>query len=91
VRDLLIGQSAFDPADAVSPVRKTHAIAELVLRFHRGALASLAAGQGMGSIDVAGARRAIETIRGVAGTPDGRLDRARAEVTRAAGGGGEAA
>ncbi|HEX7024440.1 MAG TPA: V-type ATP synthase subunit A [Gemmatimonadales bacterium] len=86
VRELLIGQSAYDPNDARSPIGKTHAIAELILRFHRRGAEQLAAGGSMGAIDVARARRVITAIRDL---PDGgdATGRARAadEVTRAAG------
>jgi V/A-type H+-transporting ATPase subunit A len=87
VRELLIGQSAFDPADASSPVSKTHAIASLIHHFHVTGSETLAAGRPVTEIDPAQARRAIGEIRGVAdgGGVEAR-GRAREEVTRAAGG-----
>jgi len=86
VRDLLIGQSAYDPNDARSPLGKTHAIAELIIRFQRRGMEVVASGRGFGSIDVARARRAITGIRALAdGGDPARREAARDEVTRAAG------
>lgn len=88
VRELLIGQNAYDPSDASSPIGKTHAIAELILRFHRSAVEALEAGRSIGSIDVARARRAIAGIRALAdGGDTARRAAAQQEVARAAGGG----
>jgi V/A-type H+-transporting ATPase subunit A len=67
-RELLVAQSAYDPADATSPLTKTHALADLVVRFHRSAGGAIAAGRAFATIDVAGARRAIARIRS---KPDG--------------------
>ncbi|HEU5218889.1 MAG TPA: hypothetical protein VFU23_09530, partial [Gemmatimonadales bacterium] len=89
VRDLLIGQSAYDAGDACSPVGKTYAIASLILGFHRAGMDALAAGRSIGAIDLVRARRAITGIRG---RDDGGSaeDRAAAEqeVHRATGGTG---
>jgi V/A-type H+-transporting ATPase subunit A len=91
VRELLIGQSAFDPADACSPVSKTHAIASLIHHFHVTGSETLAAGRPVTAIDPARARRAISEIRSLAdGGDDAARSRAREEMTRAAGGGGRA-
>ena len=86
VRDLLIGQSAYDPNDARSPVDKTHAIAELILRFRRLGTEALAAGRDFGSLDLGRARRAIGGIRGLAdGGDPARRAAAAEELVRAAG------
>ena len=87
VRELLIGQSAYDPNDARSPIGKTHAIAELILRFQRVGTEALRSGRSFGSLEVPRARRAITGIRMLADGGDlpGRTA-AQAEVTRAAGG-----
>ncbi len=90
VRDLLIGQSAYDPNDARSPIDKTHALADLILRFQRGGTETLQAGRSFGSIEVSRARRAIAGIRALADGGDAtRRAAARDEVARAAGAQGE--
>ena len=87
VRELLIGQSAYDPDDACSPIGKTHAIAALILTFHRAGSEALQSGRTFGSLDLSGARRAIAGIRALAdgGDPPTRAGAEQA-VTRAAGG-----
>jgi len=67
VRDLLIGQSAYDPADASSPPRKTWALASLLHDAHEAAKASLTGGASYGSLDLAEVRRAIAAVRAVDG------------------------
>lgn len=91
VRELLIGQSAFDPADACSPIGKTYVLADLILHFQRSGMAALAAGRNFGAIDVARARRAIANLRALrdGGDPAQRLA-AREEVARAAASGAAA-
>ena len=87
VRELLIGQSAYDPADASSPLGKTHALAHLIHGFHRAGVEALAAGGSIGQVDVARGRRTIAALRAM---PDGGSDLERREalqeVVRAAGG-----
>ena len=65
-RELVIGQNAFDPNDAASPVAKTHALASLVTRLHARARAALDAGVPLVRIDLAPARRAIAALRDAA-------------------------
>jgi len=85
VRDLLIGQSAYDPADARSSVRKTAALAGLIHHFHATALATLAEGRGSSAVDAGAARRAIGGLRSLA-EPDGEaIAAARTAVARAGG------
>lgn len=88
VRDLLIGQSAYDPADARSGVRKTAALAEVIHDFHRAGLAAIAAGRGLGAVDAGAARRAIVSIRSVADPSPEQVATARAAAVRAGGGTG---
>ena len=85
-RELLIAQSAYDPADASSPIGKTHVLADLILLFHRTAFDALGAGRTIGSIDVARARHAVAALRARVdgGSSDDRAA-AREEVRRAAG------
>jgi V/A-type H+-transporting ATPase subunit A len=63
LRDLLIGQSAYDEADASSPLGKTHALAAMILGFHRAGCRAIEGGGTIGTVDVARARRAINSIR----------------------------
>ena len=67
LREFLIGQSAYDSADASSPVTKTWALADAILRFHREGGNTLAAGGTMATVDVAAARRALSALRATPG------------------------
>jgi V/A-type H+-transporting ATPase subunit A len=62
VQELVLGQSAYDPADALSPVGKTYRMVRLALELHRQGLRLLARG-----VRVGPARRALAALRGVAG------------------------
>jgi V/A-type H+-transporting ATPase subunit A len=87
VRDVLIGQSAYDPADASSPVVRTGGLARLIHHFHSRGLEALAGGRGLGNIDVPRVRRALETVRTAAeGEVEGAMERSLREVGKAAGG-----
>jgi len=70
LREFLIGQSAYDPADASSPVTKTWTLADTILRFHRESTDALTAGGTMAAIDVTGIRRTLSTLRA---SPEGVL------------------
>jgi V/A-type H+-transporting ATPase subunit A len=63
VRELVIGQNAFDPNDAASPVPKTHALASLVTRLRTLGDRALAAGEPLEGLDLEAARRAIVAVR----------------------------
>ena len=63
LREFLIGQSAYDPADASSPVTKTWRLADTILRFHREGTAALAGGGTMATVDVGGVRRTLAALR----------------------------
>ena len=63
LREFLIGQSAYDPADASSPVTKTWRLADTILRFHREGTAALAGGGTMATVDVGGVRRTLSALR----------------------------
>jgi V/A-type H+-transporting ATPase subunit A len=82
VRELVIGQSAFDPSDAASPVEKTHALASLVTGLRERAEQALAQGEPLASLDLAGARQAIAAVRDAA--PGDVAARARAARERIA-------
>jgi V/A-type H+-transporting ATPase subunit A len=70
LREFLIGQSAYDPADASSPVTKTWRLADTILRFHREGSAALAGGGTMATVDVSGVRRTLAALRA---SPEGTL------------------
>ena len=70
LREFLIGQSAYDPADASSPVTKTWRLADTILRFHREGTAALAGGGTMAAVDVGGVRRTLASLRA---SPEGVL------------------
>lgn len=63
VREFLIGQSAYDPVDASSPVSRTWALADAILRFHRAGVEALAAGGTLASVDSAAVRRTLAGLR----------------------------
>lgn len=64
VRELLIGQSAYDPQDAASPPAKSWLLASLVREAHRTGEAALAAGTPVGGLDLVAVRRALAAVRG---------------------------
>jgi V/A-type H+-transporting ATPase subunit A len=61
-RERVIGQNAFDPRDASSPVTKTHALASLVTRLHDAGRRALQSGVVFGRLDLSAARRAIRDV-----------------------------
>ncbi|HKK27879.1 MAG TPA: V-type ATP synthase subunit A [Gemmatimonadota bacterium] len=87
VRELLVGQSAVDPADAYSPLARTHALASLLVSLRREAGASLEAGTPLEALELGPFVRALGAVRRADPAELGeRVDEARAalaEVTRA--------
>jgi V/A-type H+-transporting ATPase subunit A len=63
LREFLIGQSAYDPADASSPVTKTWKLADTIHRFHRAGSDALSGGGTMAAVDVPGIRRTLVALR----------------------------
>ena len=63
VRELVLGQSAFDPNDASSPPEKTFRLARAALDFHAAGLEAVGAGTSFADLDLTGARRAIAALR----------------------------
>lgn len=63
VRELVLGQSAFDPNDAYSPPDKTHRLARAALDIHTRGKAALAAGVTFVDLDLTPARRALAALR----------------------------
>jgi V/A-type H+/Na+-transporting ATPase subunit A len=66
LQELVLGQSAYDPADAASPPRKTHELAQLALGLHARGLARIRAGTRFDQLEVGSARRAIAAFRSAA-------------------------
>jgi V/A-type H+-transporting ATPase subunit A len=65
-QEVVLGQSAFEPADARSPIQKTHRLASLVIALHRAALGALDAGTRRDQLELGPARRAIAALRAAA-------------------------
>ncbi len=66
IREVVVGQSAFDPNDAFSPVSKTRALAALALQVFREAEGLVERGTSFEQIDLVPARRALSTLRSAA-------------------------
>ena len=62
-REVVLGQSAYDPGDATSPVAKTWRLAILALALHRAGLAALEAGVPFDRIDLGPSRRALAALK----------------------------
>jgi len=85
VRELLIGQSAYDPADASSPPPKTWTLASLLHEAYEAGSAAVAGGAATTSLHLAATRRAIAAVRAVAGEAvETAAVEARAEMARLA-------
>jgi V/A-type H+-transporting ATPase subunit A len=63
IQELVLGQSAYDPNDAASPVEKTFRLASLALGLHRRGLAAVAGGTRFDQLELGGARRAMAAFR----------------------------
>jgi V/A-type H+/Na+-transporting ATPase subunit A len=79
-QEVVLGQSAFEPSDACSPIAKTHRLASLVVALHRTALRALGAGIRFEQLDLGPVRRAIVAVRGA---EPAELDQLAAEAERA--------
>lgn len=62
-RDLVLGQSAFDPADAFSPLPRTYALARLLVDALRTGEGTLTGETRFGSLDPGAVREALEAVR----------------------------
>ncbi len=80
VRETVLGQSAYDPNDARSPVEKTYRLAALAHGLYHAGLKALDAGVPIERIDLAPARRALAAARRAAAEE---LDARAAEAARA--------
>jgi V/A-type H+/Na+-transporting ATPase subunit A len=63
VQEVVLGQSAYDPNDAFSPVGKTWRLASLAVALHRRALQLLDKGGRYEQLDLGPARRALLALR----------------------------
>ncbi len=63
VREIVLGQNAFDPNDASSSIAKTHLLASLAMTLHREAGELLASGVPMETLDLGTPRRALARLR----------------------------
>ncbi len=63
VRETVLGQSAYDPHDAYSPVEKTYRLAALAHALYRAGLKALDAGTAIERIELAPVQRALAAAR----------------------------
>jgi V/A-type H+-transporting ATPase subunit A len=63
IRDVVLGQSAFDPNDAWSSVRKTYRLAMLVRELYRAGQVAIQAGVAFDRLNLGSARRALVAVR----------------------------
>jgi V/A-type H+-transporting ATPase subunit A len=63
VRETVLGQSAFDANDALSPVAKTHRLAVLANEVYRRGLAAIDGGMAFESLDLSAVRRTLAALR----------------------------
>ena len=80
LQELVLGQSAYDPNDAASPVTKTYRLASLALALHRAGLAALGGQLRWEQLELGAARRALARLRGA---PPAEADARAAEVEAA--------
>jgi len=66
IQELVLGQSAYDPNDAFSPVAKTYRLVSLALGLHRRALGVLERGTRFDSLELGPIRRALAAVRNAA-------------------------
>jgi V/A-type H+-transporting ATPase subunit A len=87
VRERVIGQNAFDPNDASSSIRKTHALASLVVALHAAGREALTAGTPLDRLRVGAAGAAITAVRESGeDTLDDRVEAARRAIAELRGG-----
>jgi V/A-type H+-transporting ATPase subunit A len=73
-RELILGQSAYDPNDASSSLKKTHELVALAVTLHRRALGALQRGLPFERLNLGPIRRALAAVRGAPASE--RADRA---------------
>jgi vacuolar-type H+-ATPase catalytic subunit A/Vma1 len=87
VRETVLGQSAYDPNDAYSPVEKTYRLAALAHGLYRAGLMALDRGTPIDRIDLTRGRNSLAAVRR-SGPSDLEARIAEAEAAVAALGGG---
>jgi V/A-type H+-transporting ATPase subunit A len=88
VRETVLGQSAYDPNDAYSPVEKTYQLAALAHALYRAGLQALDSGTPIERIDLGPARRALAATRRAAPAEFAARAAEAAVAVAALGGGG---
>jgi len=68
IREVILGQSAYDPNDAWSPVGKTYRLAVLGRELYRAGQAALHSGATFDLLDLGSARRALAAVRNASAT-----------------------
>ncbi|HEX6106362.1 MAG TPA: V-type ATP synthase subunit A [Gemmatimonadales bacterium] len=87
IQELVLGQSAYDPNDASSPVSKTYRLASLALALHRAGLAALERQIRFEQLELGAARRSVAAFRAApAAEADARHREAEQAIARVAGG-----
>ncbi len=79
LRETVLGQSAFDPNDALSPVAKTYRLALLARAAWKAGQSALDRGVAFEQMNLTGVRRALAALRGA---PPGELDTRAGEAER---------
>jgi V/A-type H+/Na+-transporting ATPase subunit A len=88
IRETVLGQSAYDPNDAFSPVEKTYRLAALAHGLYRAGLAALDRGTPIERIDLARGRNALAAVRrSGASELEARATEAAAAIAAIGGGG----
>ena len=70
-RELILGQSAYDPNDASSPLGKTHELVALAVTLHRRALGALQRGLPFERLNLGPIRRSLAALRGAPASEQG--------------------
>lgn len=82
LREVVLGQNAFDPADERSSAAKTHALASLAVRAHAAGVAALEAGEPWDLVS-AGLERVRAALRELRGAEGGEVDATAGHVRAA--------
>jgi V/A-type H+-transporting ATPase subunit A len=68
IREVILGQSAYDPNDAWSSIKKTYRLAGLAREFYRAGQTAIQAGVSFDLLNLAAARRALAAVRNASET-----------------------
>jgi V/A-type H+-transporting ATPase subunit A len=87
IQEVVLGQSAYDPNDAFSPVAKTYRLVSLALGLHRRALAVLERGTRFDQLELGPIRRSLAGVRNAAADEfPARVTEAETAIARLGGG-----